>query len=272
MEWRSKDFRRLARQRLSGKWGVSLAVTLVAGLLGGTGASSGGFSSATNLVSEDASALPASVRELLANPAVITFLLSMLIGALVVSLALYIIGSAVELGHNRYYIGLMAGETPGFGILFSRFRIFGKALGLRLFIYLFVLLWSLPCLGLLLASVMLLPEAEVYSGGMLGISLFLMILALIALVLPLWASYRYVMAPYLMAQYPQKGVRECVNESKALMQGYKWRLFCLNMSFIGWVFLSVLTLGIGNLWLNPYMYAANGAFYLVRTGQLPETR
>ena len=88
----------------------------------------------------------------------------MLIGALVVSLALYIIGSAVELGHNRYYIGLMAGETPGFGILFSRFRIFGKALGLRLFIYLFVLLWSLPCLGLLLASVMLLPEAEVYSG------------------------------------------------------------------------------------------------------------
>ena len=45
------------------------------------------------------------------------------------------------------------------------------------------------------------------------------------------------------------------------MQGYKLRLFCLELSFIGWELLCVLTLGIGNLWLIPYKRAAIAAFY-----------
>ena len=45
------------------------------------------------------------------------------------------------------------------------------------------------------------------------------------------------------------------------MNGNKLRLFCLHASFIGWALLSSLTLGIGNLWLNPYTNAAVAAFY-----------
>ena len=55
--------------------------------------------------------------------------------------------------------------------------------------------------------------------------------------------------------------------SKELMAGHKWRLFCLNLSFIGWGILSALTCGIGDLWLNPYIYAAKAAFYVDRTGR-----
>lgn len=47
----------------------------------------------------------------------------------------------------------------------------------------------------------------------------------------------------------------------AMMAGNKWRLFCLQFSFIGWQILCILSLGIGFLWLTPYMNAATAAFY-----------
>jgi uncharacterized membrane protein len=46
-----------------------------------------------------------------------------------------------------------------------------------------------------------------------------------------------------------------------MMQGRKMKLFLLDLSFIGWILLSILTLGIGLLWLLPYMYSARAAFY-----------
>ena len=46
-----------------------------------------------------------------------------------------------------------------------------------------------------------------------------------------------------------------------MMSGNRWRLFCLQFSFIGWSILSALTLGIGGLWLTPYTQTATAAFY-----------
>lgn len=45
------------------------------------------------------------------------------------------------------------------------------------------------------------------------------------------------------------------------MDGHKWRLFCLHLSFIGWWLLCTLTLGIGTLWLAPYIQNSTAAFY-----------
>ena len=75
----------------------------------------------------------------------------------------------------------------------------------------------------------------------------------------------------LLAQNPDIGVMDAIGQSKELMRGHKGRLFWLSLTFIGWVLLSVLTFGIGFLWLNPYMEAAQAAFYLERTDQLPST-
>lgn len=230
----SKEFRALARYRLAGKWGTSILVTFVAALLGGTENRTPDF---TTIL--DMGDLPEQVRgglePLFAHPLVSSLVTGFLAAGLMIGLALFVLGSAVELGHHRYYIGLAVGETPDFALLFSRFSVFLKALGLRLYMALFIILW-----GLLL----LIP----------GIV----------------ASYRYAMAPYLMAQYPEKGIRECMEDSKALMPGHKGRLFLLDLSFIGWIFLSLFTAGLGMLWLNPYMAAARAAFYLERTGQLPD--
>lgn len=234
----SKEFRALARYRLTGKWGISVLVTFVASLLGGSGGD-GGVGSGVRTLAGDAAEVTGQISPelegILANPVLFTALAGVLAAGAAIGLALFIIGGAVELGHSRYYIGLMGGEAPAFGVLFSRFQIFFKALGLRLYTALFVLLWSLL----------------LFVPGII-------------------AAYRYAMAPYLMAQYPEKGVVECVQDSKALMDGHKGRLFLLHLSFIGWGLLSLLTFGIGALWLTPYMQAAEAGFYLERIGQLPD--
>jgi uncharacterized membrane protein len=64
------------------------------------------------------------------------------------------------------------------------------------------------------------------------------------------------------------GIMEALNESKRLMYGNKWKLFCLTLSFIGWAILSVISFGIGFLWLYPYTRASLAVFYEISRGSL----
>ena len=50
--------------------------------------------------------------------------------------------------------------------------------------------------------------------------------------------------------------------SKKMMDGHKGRLFCLDISFIGWYLLACLTFGLGMLFLTPYVLSARAAFFL----------
>jgi hypothetical protein len=52
------------------------------------------------------------------------------------------------------------------------------------------------------------------------------------------------------------------------MYGNKWKLFCLELSFIGWFILGLLTAGIGMLWVMPYITTATAGFYEVANGNL----
>ena len=67
---------------------------------------------------------------------------------------------------------------------------------------------------------------------------------------------------YILAENPNKGIFECLEESSNLMHGYKWELFVLQLSFIGWELLAVLTFGIASLWINPYQKVTEANFYL----------
>jgi uncharacterized membrane protein len=66
---------------------------------------------------------------------------------------------------------------------------------------------------------------------------------------------------YVLYDNPDIGAIEALNRSKKMMHGYKWKLFCLHFSFIYWILLSILTCGIGFLWLIPYMGVAQANFY-----------
>lgn len=69
------------------------------------------------------------------------------------------------------------------------------------------------------------------------------------------------MSTFILADNPQLSQSEARKASVEMMNGHKWRLFCLELSFIGWVLLSALTLGILLFWVTPYMHAAFAAFY-----------
>ena len=74
-------------------------------------------------------------------------------------------------------------------------------------------------------------------------------------------QYSYSMSYYIMVENPDITANEARKQSMIMMQGNRWRLFCLDFSFIGWVLLSCLTLGILFLWVVPYMEVAHASFY-----------
>lgn len=74
-------------------------------------------------------------------------------------------------------------------------------------------------------------------------------------------GFAYAMTPFILKDNPDMKNNEAIELSMAMMNGHKWDLFCLELSFIGWAFLCVLSLGIGYFWLMPYMYASIAAFY-----------
>lgn len=96
------------------------------------------------------------------------------------------------------------------------------------------------------------------AEAFMGIYMACMLVALIPLYI--WA-YAVMLTTYLAHDCKELGIRACMKESKRLMKGHKWQAFCLQLSFVGWGMLSVLTLGIGLLWLLPYQSVAMAAFY-----------
>ena len=74
-------------------------------------------------------------------------------------------------------------------------------------------------------------------------------------------TYAYSMAYYVKRDNPTYNWKQCLDESQCIMKGNKWKLFCLQFSFIGWAIVCVFTFGIGYLWLAPYMNAATANFY-----------
>ena len=74
-------------------------------------------------------------------------------------------------------------------------------------------------------------------------------------------SYSYSMTSYILKDNPDLKYDGAINESMRMMQGHKMEMFLLDLSFIGWYILCILTFGIGFLFLIPYWYTARAHFY-----------
>jgi uncharacterized membrane protein len=161
------------------------------------------------------------------------------------------------LGISLFFLATFRKHDVQVADMFLGFEKFGKALGLFLFMELFVFLWSL---------LFIIP----------GII----------------ASFRYSQAFFILADDPDKGIRQCMNESKAMMKGNKAKYFLLSLSFIGWMVLSAIPSGIvesiggiitdnsfvmalfsiiGGLFMAPvtaYLYSTFAGFYEILSGHL----
>ena len=75
-------------------------------------------------------------------------------------------------------------------------------------------------------------------------------------------GYEYRMMPYILAEDPDMPTKEVFAMSREMMRGQKWKAFVLDLSFLGWGILSLLTLGIvGIFYVNPYRNMTNAALY-----------
>lgn len=97
--------------------------------------------------------------------------------------------------------------------------------------------------------------------------LYIFLWSLLFIIPGIIKTYAYSMAFYIKRDNPTYGWKQCLDESQRLMDGHKGELFCLHLSFIGWALLCVLTLGIGTLWLQPYMMASEANFYASIAGE-----
>lgn len=98
-------------------------------------------------------------------------------------------------------------------------------------------------------------------AGMLLVGIFTVLWSLLLVVPGIVKAYSYSLTPYILVDDPDISVREAIRKSQRLMQGQKFNLFWLELSFIGWHILCILTCGIGYLWFYPYYMTAHAAFY-----------
>lgn len=75
-------------------------------------------------------------------------------------------------------------------------------------------------------------------------------------------SYAYSLVPFLLADNPNLGYRRAVDLSNQMTRGHKFRMFVLDLSFLGWILLGLLACCIGVLFVAPYINAAKAELYL----------
>lgn len=93
------------------------------------------------------------------------------------------------------------------------------------------------------------------------VQLFTFLWTLLLIIPGIIKAFSYALTPYILLDEPELTARQAIARSCEIMQGRRWKLFCLYLSFIGWGILCLLTFGIGFLWLVPYMNASVAAFY-----------
>jgi uncharacterized membrane protein len=99
-------------------------------------------------------------------------------------------------------------------------------------------------------------------------SVYLNLWSLLFIIPGIIKGFSYSMTPYILIDHPELSVNEAITKSREMMNGHKMELFALQLSFIGWFLLSLLTLGLGFIWLIPYYSATEAQFYRKIKGEM----
>ena len=81
-------------------------------------------------------------------------------------------------------------------------------------------------------------------------------------------AYEYRMVPYIISEDPSLSSREAINLSRRMTNGEKGSMFVLDLSFLGWYLLGVLALGVGILFVEPYVEATYAQLYFILKGKV----
>ena len=93
------------------------------------------------------------------------------------------------------------------------------------------------------------------------VSIFTILWSLLFVIPGIIKAYSYAMTFYILADHPEMSAKDAINTSQVMMDGHKMDLFVLELSFIGWYLLCIITFGIAALYVGPYVTASYAAFY-----------
>lgn len=153
-------------------------------------------------------------------------------------------------GYCAFALRLSRRENYTLQTLFSVFPCWGRALLLYFMKALFLSLWS----SIFAMPVSYLLSALYISGEIDMESVYALLTAYICLVM-FMASYRYRTGWFVLLDHPELSARQSLNQAKAIVRAHRWQLFLLDLSFLPWLLLSILTCGILLIWKLPYMAA-----------------
>lgn len=138
-----------------------------------------------------------------------------------------IVAGPLSLGLTWIFLGITRGEKPEVGKLFEGFNYFLNSFLLSLLGGIFIALWTL------------------------------------LLIVPgIIKAYSYSMMYFVLAENPEMKPMDALKESERIMKGHKMELFVLELSFIPWILLCVVTCGIASLYVVPYVQLTTTHFYL----------
>ena len=93
-------------------------------------------------------------------------------------------------------------------------------------------------------------------------TLFVSLWSLLFIIPGIIKQYEYMMIPFLLAENPQMNRKEAFEKSRQMMKGNKWAAFVLDLSFIGWSLLGIITFGLVNIFFaGPYQYLTQSQLY-----------
>jgi len=137
---------------------------------------------------------------------------------------------------------------PDVNALLQGFSVAGRVVLMELGIFVRILGWYFLVAFVLTMPVFLL----LIGGGGAGSGMFSLLVLFVGLIGTLiFLRLRYALAPYLLADRPDDGPTIPILRSAAFMRGWKWDLFKLELSFLGWELINaVLSLGVTLFFLN----------------------
>jgi len=234
--------------------GASLIQLVLSGLMGANALAAGlaGLSDSFVAGGDPEQMLEKLVELLLVNGDLISSVVS---GGILASILSFLWTSLMNTGFVGYSLDMVRGKQPGVGRIFSAFPKFGKVILSRILVAVFSFLWGLLlALGVVIGAVIVVLLGEV-SPAIAAVLLVLLYVGVVAFAL--WIYLRYALVDCLVMDHGISGL-EALTVSKQLMKGNKWRLFVLQLSFIGWylLYFVVVLVCAGVIALGAYFLSA----------------
>ena len=188
-----------------------------------------------------------------------------------ISLILQLFGIMLFAGYTGAALNIHRQGSCSPASLLDGFRIPMRVILLEVMETLLLIVWcyafSLP-VTILIAVPLQTISASMSAEALSGVFLAL-VLGLTAVVM-LIVSYRYRTALFLLIDHPELSPWQCLRTASAMTRGHRMELFLLDLSFLPWILLSLLTAGILLIWKMPYMAAAYAGTYEALLAQLHE--